>query len=163
MVNNNSGLRFMIMVFVGLIIATTLMVSIGDSIVGETNTFPAVNYTTTLCATANCTTDVVGRELVGKGFISNNSAGAVVTSVVLQTGVGTTGLLSVQYFLNDTAIAQGQGGAVVNGSYTYNPDGYVGSGNVAVTQLILIFAALAALIFVIVMLWKSPYVDLLKG
>ncbi|KKL59488.1 hypothetical protein LCGC14_2214870 [marine sediment metagenome] len=132
------------------------MVSIGDQINLETNTFPATNVTVTVPA-VNATTDITGRELITEIEIVNASSLGNNTAVVglfLQTGTGTNGLLSVQLAANDTA--SGIVGVSVNTSYTYNPDGYVSdSGGRAITLLILIFAALAILVFVVVVFIKQ--------
>jgi hypothetical protein len=155
----------LIMIFIGAIITVTFIQSIANQTTLSTNTYSVRNATTTLCSTANCTTDVVGRELVGTGFIQNRTGIAVVRSVVLQNGIGSNGLLTVQYFLNDTAITQGYGGAVVNGTYTYNPDGYVSStGGRSITNLIVIISALAILLWILVMLIRDgPLMDWIKG
>ncbi len=130
------------------------MVSIGDQINLETNTFTDENITVTVPA-VNATLDVTGRELVTETSILNSTnASQTAVGLFLQTGTGTNGLLSVQLAANDTA--SGIVGNSVNLTYTYNPDGYISdSGGRALTNLILIFAALAILVFVIVVFIKQ--------
>ena len=131
------------------------MISIGDQINLETNTFTALNTTVTIPA-VNGTVDVTGRELITELDIINstNISSGILVGLFLQTGTGTNGLLSVQLVANDTA--SGIVGDGVNVSYTYNPDGYISdSGGRAITLLILIFASLAILVFVVVVFIKQ--------
>jgi len=149
------NIAFIVMIFVGAIVAATIIVNIADQTNLLTNTFPATNTTVTVPA-VNATTDLTGRELLTEIEIVN-ATGANNTDIVglfLRTGTGTNGLRSVQLVANDTA--SGIVGVSVNTSYTYNPDGFVSTaGGRSITNLIPLFAALAIVIFIIVMLFKS--------
>ncbi len=140
-------------VFIGAIIAATLIVAIADQVNLTTNTFNVDNVTVVVPA-VNATLDLTGRGLVTRVFITNTSSTNAsnlinIPQLTLQTGTGTNGLRSVQLFTNDSST--NDVGNSVNVSYTYEPDGYISdvSGR-AVTNLILLFGALAILIFVIV-------------
>lgn len=141
------------MVFVGAIIALVLIFVIADQVNLTTTTIEEVNTTVTANA-PNVTLDVRGRQLISSinifntTNISQNLGERFGAS--LQTGISTTsGLLSVQLVFNDTGV--NFEGEEVNVSYTANPDGYISdSGGRSVTKLILIFAALAILIFTVV-------------
>lgn len=149
--------KAIMIVFIGSIIAATLIVSIADQTNLETNTFVNQNQTVTAGA-VNATVDTIGRELIGTGSTKNatNATGLdqIGLGVFLQTGTGTNGLRTVQLVVNDTGSAFA--GESINVSYTYNPDGYISSaGARSITNLIVLFAALAALVFVIVSFMKD--------
>lgn len=140
-------------VFIGAIIAATLIANIGDQVNLATSTFDKVNLTVTVGA-VNSSTDLDGREVVGTPLITNGSNADISTQIPVVTGVGTNGLLTVQIQPNDTSV--NFVGQLVNLTYTYNPDGYINnSGGRSITLLILIFAALAIVVFVIVMFIKK--------
>ena len=156
MVNFTLDGKMIFTIFVGTIIAATLIATIGDSIFTQTNTIAVTNNTVTAAA-VNTTLDVSGRELLTTIEIYN--ATNVTDSLVglgglLQTGTATDGLLSVQLILNDTASAFA--GESVNISYTANPDGFLSDGGArSIANLILIFAALAILVFTIVVIFQN--------
>jgi len=140
-------------IFVGAIIAATLIVAIADQVNLTTSTFRVDNVTVTAPA-VNATLDLTGRELISRLGITNESQPNLTNQLTLQTGTGTTGLRSVQLTINDTS--SNYAGVSVNVSYTYNPDGYVSDpGGRSITLLITLFAALAILIFVIVVLFQG--------
>jgi len=162
MVNFQSDGKAIFQVFVGAIIAITFMLTIGDAIFLQTNEITIVNVTVTAPA-VNATLDLTGRTLVSQtavteaSNVSNTSSG-----LFLQTGTATSGLQTVQLVVNDTAAAFV--GTSVNVSYIMQPDGYVSdSGARAITALILIFASLAILIFVIVVFIKNGSLGKLMG
>lgn len=147
--------RAIFLVFVGLILAATLIVPIADSVFTETNIITVTNVTVTAPA-INVSLDVQGRTLISETNVSEASnVSNVSNGMFVRSGISTTtGLQSVQLFLNDTAA--GFVGVEVNVSYTAEPDGYLqNSGARSMASLIVLFAALAALIFVIVVLVKD--------
>ncbi len=156
MVNFTLDGKMIFTIFVGTIIAATLIATISDSIFTQTNTIAVTNNTVTAAA-VNTTLDVSGRELLTTIEIYN--ATNVTDTLVglggsLQTGTGTSGLLSVQLILNDTASAFA--GESVNISYTANPDGFLSDGGArSIANLILIFAALAILVFTVVVIFQN--------
>ena len=159
----NTDGKILIVLFIGAIIAVTFMSPIGDIIFGTTNTITITNQTVT-GATVNTTLDIRGREILTTVAIINetNATDSLVNEGgSLQTGTGSDGLLSVQLLLNDTAADFA--GLGVNVSYTANPDGYISnSGGRSITQIILIIAALAIVVFTIVMFWKGGIQELFK-
>ncbi len=148
-----------LMVFVGVIIAATFIASIGTDIVGITETTDTVNGTFTLCSTVNCTIDITGRELVAGSTSSfTNATGTqsgAITRFALTEGFGSSGLTSIQVLLNDTAFDEAYGGVTINITYSYEPDGFVDGGAGSITTLILIFAALAIVIFTLISFMKT--------
>ncbi len=151
--------KMIFLMFFGLIIAATLIVPISDSVAGGTETITITNVTVT-GATVNISLSVEGRELITQIEIYNASnTDAATNSLIgsggsLQTGFGSDGLREVQLILNDSAAAFA--GEDVNISYTANPDGYISnSGGRSITILITLFAALAALVFVIVVMFQN--------
>ena len=136
-----------LMVFVGVIITATLIVSIADQVVGDTTTQTLLS---TLTAPAvNSTLDITGRDLVTSTSIVNASnISQTATGVTLQDAIGTSGLKTVQLTTADTGAAFA--GTSVNVTYTFNPDGFInGAGARSITNLVIIFGALAILIFAI--------------
>ncbi len=152
------NLKTFIIAFVGIIIAVVIIASVGDSIFTQTNTLTVSNTTITPSTTGNGTVDLLGREfLVGTGIVTNATNGTILGAgnFTLQTQLSsTTGLLTVVLVTNDSRfpdITQATG--AVNVSYGYNPEGFVSDTAArAITRLILIFAALAIIIFAIIML-----------
>ena len=136
-------------VFIGAIIAVTFMATIGDQIFPQTNT-GVVNNLSVVTPANGTFTDVRGRELITLSRITNATDSKLLQGVNMRTAASaTTGLLTVQVTTNDTF--NGTVGETVNLTYTYIPDGYVSnSGGRAITRLILIFAALAIVVFIIV-------------
>ena len=154
MVDIKSGdLKAIMIVFIGLIVTAVLISTIADTTFTQTNTLENVNATATVAA-INGTTDLKGRTLLDSGTIDvyNQSAAAVswINNLTIQTGISaTTGLQSVQLFTHDNATDLV--GLSVNVTYSFEPDGYANnSGTRSITLLIVIFAALAMVVFVLV-------------
>lgn len=160
---NGDG-RAIFMVFIGAIITITLMIVIGNAIVPQTTIITKTNVTVT-GANVNATLDLTGRQIVTTVAIVNATNGTktlVGLGGSLQTGIGSNGLLSVQLLLNDTASAYA--GQSINVSYTANPDGYISdSGGRAIARLILIFGALAIMVFVFVVFMKEGTLGKMMG
>lgn len=156
MANNSGDFKALIAIFVGVIIATVLLSSISDSIFEQTNTITITNESVVVGA-VNVSVGTTGRDLVGVGTVSNSTnatgsglfTGLNVIDTTLISGAKTISLVA-----NDTA--SNLVGNTVNVSYTANPDGFISeSGARSITLLIIIFGALAALIFIIVVLIKN--------
>ncbi len=170
---NNRDFFGILIIFIGAIIAVTFMSPIGDQINLQTTTFNTINVTVTAPSAGNGTVDLFGREVVGgTGVITNATAirndtindtfalGA--NNFTIITGTGSNGLLTVQLLLNDTGAAAWADQSV-NVSYEYRPDGYINdSGGRSVTRLILIFAALAILVFVVVVLMSGSLGEIIR-
>lgn len=155
MVSFSSDGKAIMMVFIGALVAAVFLGTIADSVFTETNILSRINNTVTFSGTANSSLDIEGRELVSTIEIYNatNSSKGLTSStsgVFLQTGTSsTTGLLTVQIVVNDTAVAYI--GEPINVTYTYKPDGYLNNaGARSISTLILIFGALAIVVFIIV-------------
>ena len=163
---SNSGQTFksdgkaVLIAFIGAIIAATFLLSISDDVFTATNPTGVDNLTVTLSSSANGTTDIEGRDfLLLREIYNATSAGAGLATlpegVAMQQGTGTDGLQSVQLLVNDTGEVAGHLSTTINVSYDYNPEGYVGTnGSTSVVRLIVLFAALAILIFVITVFIK---------
>ncbi|KKN65945.1 hypothetical protein LCGC14_0476480 [marine sediment metagenome] len=156
MANNvfNSDGKAIIAVFVGVIIAAVLLTSISDSIFNQTNTFTLTNESVVVGA-VNVSVATTGRDLVGVGLVTNstNASQGQFTGLIISDGL-ISGSKTIFITANDTATDQV--GETVNVSYTYNPDGYLtDSGTRSIATLIILFGALAALIFTIVVFIKN--------
>ncbi|KKN69652.1 hypothetical protein LCGC14_0439550 [marine sediment metagenome] len=153
----DGGMIFLM--FFGLILVATLIIPIADQVFVETNTFTNTNETVTIPA-VNETLDLGGRTLLTSVSVVN-STGFEVDGMFLQTGFTNGGLRSVQLTINQTASAEA--GNSGNVSYTYEPDGYVSGGTASITLLIVLFAALAGLVFVVVALFGNDSFKKLIG
>ncbi len=165
MVNFKADGKMIFLIFIGAIIATTLIVSIGDQINLVTSEFTITNETVTVSA-VNTTLDLTGRTLATRTSVLNASDPGASDNInlILQTGTGSNGLRTVQIVANDSASEFV--GTDVNVTYTYEPNGYVSdTGGRAITLLILIFSALAILIYVIAQLFEkdTSLSKLIKG
>ena len=140
-------------IFIGVIIVVTFMSPISDSIFSQTNTIAIANQTVTAPA-VNGTLDLTGRELVGTGIVTNSTGDLVNGGTIATATSATSGLRTVQLAINDTAA--GAAGNSVNVSYTYNPDGYLSNtGARSISGVILIIAALAIVVFIILILFGT--------
>lgn len=148
-------------VFIGAIFALAIIGIIGTAVVGQTST--GTNNQNVTAPAVNGTLDVNGRELITSTIVSEaGNASNVSVGLFLQTATGSNGLRTVQLVVNDTGAAFA--GATVNMQYTFNPDGYLSnSGARAITLLILIFAALGIMVFVIVIFIKDGSMGRLIG
>lgn len=158
--------KMIFLIFIGTIITIVFLSAISDQVFTETNTFTNLNETVTGPA-INGTVDLIGRELVTSLNVINasnaTSADLLAQGIALQTGISsTTGLLTVQLSLNDSGSEYV--GQPINASYIYNPDGYVSNGGArAITLLIVLFGALAILVYVVVILFKEGSFSKLLG
>lgn len=151
----SDGMAIMI-VFIGTMIAATFIASIATDISLQTTPQVRTNDTVTLgTGGLNTAVDLPGRELVTLielyNATINSSASAVdiANHVWLRTATGSDGLLSVQVVTNGTG--GHVNGSTVNVSYIMNPDGYLSDGGArAINRTTLIMAALAIVVFVIV-------------
>ncbi len=150
--------KMVMTIFIGAIITIVFLGSIADAIFTQTTILERTNNTVTAPA-VNGTLDLVGREVVGEIIINNvsqaNGENMEGTGLNIVTGTSaSTGLLSVQLTVNDTG--SGNASQSVNVSYTYQADGYISdSGGRSVTTLILIFGALAIVVFAIAQIFMG--------
>ena len=163
MVNNAKGdAKMVFIIFIGTIITVVFLASIGTTIFSQTNTGIATNLTFTGAA-INVSVALEGRELLVVTSVLNDTDIILASlGVVLGTGI-VNGVQTVTATINDTA--GDLTGSAINATYTFNPDGFVGSGGArSITLLIPIFAALAILVFVIVVAIKEGSLgELMRG
>lgn len=153
--------------FVGAIATLVLIGTIATQINLETNTFRVENQTITLGA-VNVSVELTGRSLVaGTQRVQNESAEAIIdyheNGVNVETITSaTSGLRTVAITVNDTNASIAS--QVINVSYEYQPDGYIPTAaGRSITSLIILFAALAIVIFVIVMFIRDGSLGKLIG
>ena len=164
MANVKSDGKILLTMFVGVIIALTLVSPIADNIFNSTNTLTYLNATFTMPTTANTSTTITGRELITGLAITNatvpNSTDLIGPAkfIILRTG-NVSGGYRVELFMNDTAVAKGYAGRSVNVSYSFKPEGYTdSSGTQGIMRVILIVVALAVLVYSIVVFMQSDRV-----
>ncbi len=145
--------KTILIMFIGLIITATFMLSIGDQISAQTSSRTFVN-TTVVGPAENTTLALEGRSLEGTMTIRNTTAD-VSNQYVKDSRLGAQGLLTVAITSNSTTFSAGQN---INVSYTALPDGHaVNSGDRNIILLILIFAALAMLVFAVSLVMKQIF------
>ena len=149
--NSQNDFTALIAIFVGLIIATVLLASVADSVFEQTNTITVTNESVVVGA-INVSVATTGRDLVGVGTVSNSTNASQGQFLGLIVGEGNiNGAKTIFLTANDTA--SDQVGETVNVSYTANPDGFLTeSGTRSIVTLVVLFGALAALVFIIVVL-----------
>ena len=141
-------------IFVGAIIAVVFMASIADQVFTQTTTASQTNLTVTVSA-VNVSQAVEGRDLITATSITNvtNASVNLITLGLNLTDGLVSGDKTVILRANDTA--SNLVGTEVNLTYTYNPNGFItNAGGRSIATLILIIAALAIVVFVIVVLLK---------
>ncbi len=163
MVSFKTDGKAIMLIFFAAIIGIVFLASIADQVFLETNTIEIINVTHTGPA-VNTSLDITGRELVTLVAAYNaTDASDILTgrNGTIITGVSTTtGLLSVQIFLNNTDFV----GQEINVSYIANPDGYISdTGARSITLLIVIFGSLAILITVVAILISEGTLGKLIG
>lgn len=151
---NSNGIAI-IMIFIGAIIAATLMVPIADQIFDQTNSRTATNVTTVMPAAVNTTVDLEGRNLIGTITLVNDTFDDVSQFYIKDERLSSnSGLLTVAVTSNSTSGVGNTLGQTVNATYEFKPDGSaVNSTDSSLIRLILIFAALAVLFFVLAMVF----------
>ncbi len=150
-------------IFIGAIIALVLIANIADA-TNQDNTV-VVNETFVPSTTTNGSVNIVGRAVVGTPVISNGTDLVVLgNNFSFASELQTDGLLGISVTSLDGAPQQGFNGgnaSSLNLTYTYIPDGSVGATSSAIVLLIKVIAALAIVVFMIVMLFKGPLKNLL--
>ena len=162
MANLKGDFKAIMIGFIGVIVAVVFIASISNTISLQTTTQSNLNQTVTAPA-VNGTLDLIGRELVGSATVVNSTSGAVLPSANLTVSnqIGSIGLLTVQLTTNDAGADYA--GAPVNVSYNYLADGALTGGANAIQKTVLIFAALAILVFIIVMFMEEGSLGKLMG
>lgn len=164
-----------IIIFFGVMVAAVLLASVADETFLQTNLINPANTTITAPAN-NASIDLVGRgnpsalivyNATGDpGQTGNNGTGDISTGnfTIGQNLSSSTGLLTVELRTADVLDTKFAGRSI-NISYTAEPNGFVSGGTASITLLIVLFGALGALIFVIVMLFQpgSSTAELIRG
>ncbi|KKN59061.1 hypothetical protein LCGC14_0546160 [marine sediment metagenome] len=143
-------------VFIGAIIAVVFLASIADSVFTQSNTFTVSSENNTAPAT-NASIALTGRELIGTPVTQNASN---VTGLTLQDlGVFIderiiNGIKTVALTVNQTGSAFV--GETINVTYEFGPDGYLErQSDRSIAGLIVLFGALAGVVFVLVVFIKN--------
>lgn len=162
----NGDLNFMFMIFVGVILGVAFLNPIADSISASTTDLSVDNETFTM-PSANDSIDLTGRNILSTAIVTNATGGEVIAApnYTIADGVGTNGLISVKLTANDDTDASGYAGQSVNISYNYQPDGSLSTvGERSILNLIILFGALAVLIFGIAQFFGlESFIKLVKG
>ncbi len=144
-------LKSFFVIFIGVIIAVVFLQSIANTAFAQTTAGNVTNNTIT-APNNGSSISLTGREVTGTPQAFNATDGAVVpsTNFTLATGL-VDGIATVQYTNLDSV----WNGVSVNVTYNFNPDGFVSEATTrSVILLIIIFGALAILVFVISILFK---------
>ena len=150
--------KMILMLFIGVIIAVALYSVIADSVASGTvvsNTF--TNQTVTAPAVNN-SLELNGRDLVGTGS-SRNLTAPITIGFLIREEIGSDGQKSVVLFVNQSGSFHA--GNTTNVTYTSVPDGAVTGGSRAIFLLVIIFGAIAIMVFGVVMLFKGSFSKLI--
>jgi hypothetical protein len=151
---------------VGIMLVTAISIIVGlafyteiDLQVGNVITTAKATNQTFIFPAAGGTIELNGQNIVGSMFIQNVSGAYEVpsTNYSVAQGIGLDGLTAT--------ILTAKGGFVngksVNGTYTYEPDGYVSNASRTVTLLIVVFSALAIAVVALTPTLRNGVLDLI--
>ena len=142
--------KAILVAFIGVIVAVSMLIGIANQATLETTTYSVTNTTVTAPGSATAT-DLTGRQLVGSGTATDTDGNTGINVTVREAKSSTTGLLTVQLYQNSTTNQ-----TAFNVSYTYKPEGYVDTaGGRSITELIILFSALAILVWSFVVFYKT--------
>ena len=138
-----------LMIFIGLIIAVVLLQSVADQVFNTTTTLTATNDTITTPANG-ATASINGRTLIGTAIVTNGSAQVPSTNVTVATAL-VSGAETITVTVNNASFAN----LALNFSYDFEPDGFLQLSSArSITILVTLFGALAALIFVVTLVFS---------
>lgn len=141
--------KAVLIAFIGVIIAIVLLASVANQVFNTTNTF-TITKTTVTSPADGVQLNLVGRELVGSVVCANDSGADCAGNFTFEDVIS-NGIKTIQMNTTVAGIANGYDEIVVNLTYTYNPDGYLSAGSDrSIMNLIIIFGAIAAMVFVLV-------------
>lgn len=146
--------KMIFMIFVGAIITIVFMNVIADSIFTQTNIATVTNKTFTTAAVDSSVT-LVGRQNISTITIINATNNTLDWSANFTVDtVDSSGNLGI-FLVTRNVTGVGFPTESINVTYSYEPFGYLqDSGSRSVSALILIFGALAIVVFVIVVIFK---------
>ena len=146
--------KMILMLFIGLIIGIALYTVIVDSVTAGTVTSNTFTNQTVTAPAVNNSLELTGRDLVGTGTVRNVTS-PTIPGTSIREEVGTNGQKSVvlHLFQNGSAFA----GDTLNLTYTSVPDGAVTGGARGIFLLVVIFGAIAILVFGVVMLFSGSF------
>ncbi len=153
---SNSNFKALLILFIGALIALAFMLPIANEVVGQSQTQNRVNDSVTTAA-VNETIELIGRELVGTVTVQNSSGDLTeIANFTFANEICADGLICIKMKTTDAAVDTGDDSTLLNVTYEFKPDGYLNdSGARSVTTLIPLFAALAIVVFSIVMFWPN--------
>jgi len=158
----NNQLYGMIIGFLAIIVALSLIPAIADYVGQSTNTVNSINTTYTSPANG-ATIDLVGQELITTPIVINRTDGVVINAgnYTIAEGISTTtGLKRIRY----TTVGTEFDNVGVNVSYEYGAEGYIDSaGGRSLASLIVIFAALVAATAALIIAWNKDLFKELMG
>lgn len=148
-------------IFVGLIITTVFIANIGDAVSDQTSLTTLTNSTFTSAA-VNSSITLPGRSNTTSITVINATNASLDFSANFTVDTtNSQGVLGVFLVTRDVTGA-GFPAEEINVSYTYQPSGFLtDTGARNVSLLIVIMSALAMVVFVIVVLWKTSLKRLL--
>lgn len=160
----NKQLAGLLLLFVGIVVVTALFNPIASNQQEMTTPYTAVNSTYSTAA-AGSSVYIVGKELIGTPSEVFNESGAqipcennVTFSEVVRTDTGVKGIAMTSVATRSAVYC-----SKVNVTYVYGGDGYIDdAGGRGVAGLIVVFASLGLLAFVIYEFYKNGYLDFLN-
>lgn len=138
---DRTGVGFLIVAFVAVVIGLTLLLQAAGYVGIMTGTQTLSNYTAGTVPADGSTLELIGQNIVGTAIATNATDGVLIpsTNYTVTQGLGADGQIAVIY----TAVGSTFDGESLNISYTYEPDGYVtSSAGRAIAGLIILFGAM---------------------
>jgi len=152
MVRFQGDAKTILIIFIAIIMAVVFIDVIADQTYAVTTTLDAVNVTVTV-PTANNDLSILGRTLIGSAVVINTTDNSAInaTNYTIQTKI-VNGKATIVY----TNLEAKWNGIDVKTSYSYEPEGYVReSSSRTLVLLVVLFGALAIIIFIISRLMKD--------
>ena len=141
------SIGFIVVSFIGIIVALALFGPIADTTGDMTNLRTITNSPITTAA-VNESITLGGREATTDITVVNASDGTDWSDNFTVTTRNTAGSLAILLTSSQDAEDAGQTGEAANVTYTYKPQGYSdSSGSRSIIAIVLIFAALAIMAF----------------
>ncbi len=148
--------KMVFMIFLGAIITVVFLGLIADSVSTQTSILTSTNATFTSAAAVNGTVQLTGRANTTVVTVVDGANDTLVwTGNFSVNTVNAAGVPGIFLVTTDAAGAAGQNDSAIGVTYSFQPQGYLpDSSSRSVASLIVIFGALAIVVFVIVVMFQ---------
>ncbi len=142
-------------IFIGALIAVVFLASIADSVFLQTNELSVTNFSQTTAA-VNASVVLKGRSFTGTPGVTNSSFDDVTAQYSFNNTILNGADHQILMVTLDEANLNSGASTLVNVTYSFQPDGYLAdSGSRSMALLIVIFGAVAIIVFIFVVMIKD--------